>query len=143
MKSEKHGFFQITQKLFVRKDNLLLVLKDRMSQHGDLPGGRLNEDEFYGDWIDSIKRELNEELGKNWNISILSEPILIAKHKIINGNHPCLIIGYEGKWNDGTITLSDEHDFLDWVDIYTYNPDSLFNGYMLDAVRMYLKKCCF
>lgn len=42
-----HGFFQITQKLFLRDGNQLLVLRDRKSGHGDLPGGRMNEDEFF------------------------------------------------------------------------------------------------
>ena len=48
MKS-KHGLFQITQKVFIRNGNLLLVMKDKKSGAGDLPGGRMNEDEFFLD----------------------------------------------------------------------------------------------
>ena len=62
----KHGSFQITQKAFVRKGDLLLVMKDKKSGEGDLPGGRMNEDEFFGDWIESLQRELDEELGNSF-----------------------------------------------------------------------------
>ena len=38
--NSKHGLFQITQKVFIRKGNLLLIMKDKKSGAGDLPGGR-------------------------------------------------------------------------------------------------------
>jgi 8-oxo-dGTP pyrophosphatase MutT (NUDIX family) len=59
----EHGFFQITQKAFIRKGNLLLIMKDKKSGEGDLPGGRMNQKEFFENWIDSLKRELQEETG--------------------------------------------------------------------------------
>lgn len=136
----KHGFFQITQKLFLRKDNLLLVLRDRKSGLGDLPGGRMNEDEFYDDWQSSIAREIEEELGTNIKISIDANPILIHKHRVNDGNFPCIILGYAATWVSGDIKLSDEHDFMDWVDVKTYNPTNLFSEYMLEAIEIYLKK---
>ena len=139
MKS-KHGLFQITQKVFIRNGNLLLVMKDKKSGAGDLPGGRMNEDEFFLDWMDSLNRELIEELGSNFQVKINPVPILVHKHRVNEGNHPCVIIGYDGIFLSGEISISDEHDFFQWVDVNTYKPEELFSEYMLDAVNVYLKR---
>ncbi len=136
---KKHGFFQITQKVFVKKDNLLLILRDKKSQVGDLPGGRINEDEFFSDWLISIRRELIEELGKDFVVAIDPEPILIQKHRVEDGKHPCIIIGYNADYVSGEIEISDEHDYVEWVSIPNYQPEILFKDYMLEAVQKYLK----
>ncbi|WCL49424.1 NUDIX hydrolase [Leptospira sp. GIMC2001] len=135
-----HGFFQITQKLFLRRGDELLVLRDKKSGYGDLPGGRMTEKEFFEDWIDSLDREMAEEMGSGFLYSTNPEPIFIHKHKVTEGNHPCIIIGYEGKYISGEVEMSDEHDYMEWVNVKTYDPSTLFEDYMLDAVRKYLKE---
>jgi 8-oxo-dGTP diphosphatase len=137
---KEHGLFQITQKAFIRRGNLLLVMKDRKSGEGDLPGGRMNQDEFFGDWNLSLKRELNEELGEEFCIELDPEIILVHKHRVNLGNHPCLIFGYHATYQSGEIKISDEHEFFEWVDVKTYRPETLFSEYMLEAVKLYLKK---
>lgn len=136
----KHGFFQITQKAFIRKGNLLLVMKDKKSGEGDLPGGRMNEDEFFGDWIESLQRELDEELGSSFSIHIDPEVRLVYKHRVNLGNHPCIILGYDCEYLSGEIQISEEHDFFQWVDVRTYDPSVLFSEYMLEAMQKYLSR---
>ncbi|XDD46308.1 NUDIX domain-containing protein [Leptospira sp. WS39.C2] len=136
----KHGFFQITQKLFLRDGNSLLVLRDQKSGHGDLPGGRMNEDEFFEDWSESISREIKEELGESIKIEVNPVPIFVHKHRVNEGNLPCIIIAYDAKLLAGKVQLSDEHDFMEWVDIKSFDPKKLFSEYMLDAVQLYLTK---
>ncbi|EOQ88754.1 hypothetical protein LEP1GSC202_0937 [Leptospira yanagawae serovar Saopaulo str. Sao Paulo = ATCC 700523] len=136
----KHGFFQITQKLFLRDGDLLLVLRDKKSGHGDLPGGRMNEDEFFNDWTESIFREIDEELGSNIKIEVNPVPIFVHKHRVNEGNHPCIIIAYEAKCLEGKVNLSDEHDYMEWVNIQSFDPKKLFSEYMLEAVQLYLKE---
>ena len=51
-----------------------------------------------------------------------------------------VIIGYDGVFLSGEISISDEHDFFQWVDVNTYKPDELFSEYMLDALNVYLKR---
>lgn len=136
----KHGFFQITQKLFLRHGDTFLVLRDRKSGLGDLPGGRMNEDEFYSDWLESLKREISEEMGDSIQIQLDTEPIFIHKHRVNDGNHPCIIIAYTGKLISGSVNLSDEHDYMEWVDVKSYNPSPLFSEYMLEAVQKYQKE---
>jgi len=132
----KHGFFQITQKVFLKHNQRLLVLRDRKSGHGDLPGGRMTEDEFFEDWTKSVHRELEEELGKA-RIDLQPEPIFIHKHRVNEGNHPCLIIAYRAELKSPEIVLSDEHDFMDWVDPKSFDPRNLFSEYMLEAFLRY------
>jgi 8-oxo-dGTP diphosphatase len=139
-KLSKHGFFQITQKVFLRKGNSLLIMKDRKSGYGDLPGGRMDETEFFEDWMLSVKRELEEEMGKLFQYDIEPRPFLIHKHRVTEGNHPCVIIGYKAIYKGGEIVLSDEHEFMEWVDVNTYKPESFFEDYMLEAVQIYLKE---
>lgn len=137
---EKHGSFQITQKVFIRDGEKLLILRDRKSGFGDIPGGRMNEDEFFQDWLLSLKREVEEELGTDFKIAIDPKPFLVHKHRVLMGNHPCIIIGYKAKYISGTIQMSDEHDFMDWVDAKTYKMSDLFSEYMLEAMEIYQKE---
>ncbi len=135
-----HGFFQITQKAFIRKGNLLLVMRDKKSGEGDLPGGRMNQNEFFENWIDSLKRELEEELGTSMKLKISEDVILIHKHRVNLGNHPCVILGYDCEYISGDINISEEHDFFEWVDIKTFKPETFYSEYMLEAVSKYLSR---
>ncbi len=137
---DRHGFFQITQKLFLRDRDKLLILRDRKSGYGDLPGGRMTEEEFFGDWLQSLRREIGEELGNEFHYEIEPEPFLVHRHRIIQGNHPCIIIGYKGIFQGGTIHMSEEHDFMNWVRIQEYNPQGFFAEYMLEAVKKYIER---
>ncbi|TGK11617.1 NUDIX hydrolase [Leptospira fletcheri] len=135
----RHGFFQITQKVFLRRGAELLVLRDRKSGFGDLPGGRMNEDEFYGDWLDSLSRELTEEMGTSCKLRVRPNPIFVHKHRVSEGNHPCIILAYHAEFLEGEIVLSEEHDYIAWVNAETYDPTELFYEYMLDAMLLYQK----
>ncbi len=136
----EHGFFQITQKAFIRKGNLLLVMRDKKSGEGDLPGGRMNQNEFFEDWIESLKRELEEELGSSMKLNISNDVVLVHKHRVNLGNYPCIILGYDCEYLSGEIKISDEHDFFEWVDIKTFKPETFYSEYMLEAVCKYLSR---
>ncbi|MCE9499724.1 MAG: NUDIX hydrolase [Leptospira sp.] len=135
-----HGSFQITQKAFLRNNDKLLVMRDRKSGLGDLPGGRMNEDEFFEDWLLSLRRELTEELGNKIEFVIRPEPILIHRHRVTEGGFPCIIIGYNVIYLGGEIIMSDEHDFMEWVSLRDYKAESLFSEFMLEAINIYKNK---
>ena len=136
----KHDCFQITQKVFIRDGSKILVMRDRKSGYGDLPGGRMSEAEFFGDWMDSVKRELSEELGDEISLEILPEPVFVHRHRVNDENFPCIIVAYQAKFLGGKIHMSDEHDFMDWVELESFAFDSLFSEHMLDAINYYKKK---
>ena len=138
----KHDCFQITQKVFIRDGNRLLVMRDRKSGYGDLPGGRMTEREFFSDWMHSVARELQEELGSLVQLDIRAQPIFIHRHRVNDENFPCLIIAYEANFKSGNLVISEEHDYMEWVDIQEFKAEELFSEHMLDAVNYYLNKYC-
>ncbi len=103
-------------------------------------GGRMNENEFFEDWSLSMQREIEEELGSQVQIRVSTKPLFIHKHKVNEGNFPCIIIAYHADNLGGDIILSDEHDYISWEKVQTYEPSPLFTEYMLDAVNLYLKE---
>lgn len=132
------AFFQITLKLFLIKEGKFLVLKDRKSQFGDLPGGRLGEKEIYSPLTEALAREVCEELGDEIEYMVSDEPVFIFPMKMWSGGHEALGISFVGFYESGDIVLSDEHDFMEWVDLLTYDPSLLFSEHMLDAVNKFL-----
>lgn len=133
------GFFQITLKVFLVSGDKFLILKDAEKQVGDLPGGRFGPGEIYLPWKDSISREMAEELGKNVRYDLSRDPIFLFPHRIVNGGHEALGIAYQARYLGGEIQISDEHDFMQWVDIDSYNPSPMFSDHMLEAVRRFQK----
>ncbi|MBL8020206.1 MAG: NUDIX hydrolase [Leptospirales bacterium] len=127
------GFFQITLKLFLLRGQEMLILRDRDSQLGDLPGGRISADEIYQPFARSLAREIQEELG-DIAYNLEPDPIFLFPHRIQNGNHPALGIAFMASFKSGNIVLSDEHDWMAWVDVQTYIPAPLFKEHLLDAV---------
>ena len=73
-------------------------------------------------------------------IKISEEVVLIHKHRVNLGNHPCVILGYDCEYISGDIKISDEHDFFEWVDIKTFKPETFYSEYMLEAVSKYLSR---
>ena len=137
---KESGLFQISQKLFLIKENKVLILKDKKSKLGDLPGGRMNQNEFFEDWVDSLKREIKEELGKQFQYYVYRKPFLVHKHMVQQENTPCVIIAYLGNYIGGDIHISDEHEFFEWVSIANYNPEKLFTDYMLKIFKIFQNK---
>lgn len=132
------AFFQITLKLFLlreRNERLeFLVLRDRKSQWGDLPGGRLEKGEILKPLNVALNREIREELGESVSIRVDKEPFFIFGTVMADGGHEALGIAYTGTLESGEVELSDEHDLMEWVDVKTYDPSPLFHGHMRDAV---------
>lgn len=136
----KPGFFQITLKVFLQRNGPggreFLILKDKDSQMGDLPGGRLAEEEIYQPFYDAIAREMREELG-DVRYSLAEKPLFYFAHKIRNGGYPALGIAFAAEYLGGEIMLSDEHDYQSWESVQSYDPRALFQDHMLSAVLQF------
>jgi len=133
------SFFQITLKLFlIDADQKLLILRDRASGLGDLPGGRMGRGEIYNSWEKCIHREVHEELGDEIKYTIDKEPLFCFPHYMVSDKCEGLGIAYSGIFLEGNIRLSDEHDYLEWVDPDTYRFETLFKDHMLDAVYKFV-----
>jgi 8-oxo-dGTP pyrophosphatase MutT (NUDIX family) len=114
-------------------------LRDRASGLGDLPGGRLGKGEIYNSWEVSLRREVQEELGSEIQYTINKEPIFCFPHYMVSDQCEGLGIAFQGNFLEGNIILSDEHDYLEWVNTENYHFDFLFKEHMLDAIYKFIK----
>lgn len=133
--------YYVAVKVFMRKADQLLILKDNFGCW-DLPGGRINTDEFETLLEDIIKRKMSEELGSEIKYSI-GKPMVFMRHQReeqIEGNPTVRIfaIGYEGIFEGGDIKLSERHTEMQWVDVKTFKPEEYFTGGWLKGVEEYL-----
>ncbi len=132
----------VAVKVFLRKDDELLILKDSFG-YWDLPGGRMKTDEFETPLEDIIKRKMSEELGDNIKYQI-GKPLVFMRHQReeqVEGNPTVRIfaIGYEGTFESGEIRLSARHTEMKWVNLKDFKPEDYFTGGWLKGVKDYLK----
>ena len=132
------GQFQITLKLFLLREDQLLILEDRHDRVGDLPGGRINQNEFFDPFHRTLAREVREELG-TVKCSINPDPVFCFQHFVQKDQKQALGLAFVGAWVSGEITLSEEHSGMDWVDCKTFSPGSKFVAHMLAAVERFQK----
>ncbi|MEM1125246.1 MAG: NUDIX hydrolase [Bacteroidota bacterium] len=131
------GFFQISLKVFLRRDGAFLVLRDQLTQLGDLPGGRLGQDELYGTWTEAVHRELTEELGPDASYLLHPEPLFTFPYYIPSAGTDALGVAYVADYLGGSIHLSEEHDAAHWVSIDQYDPADHFSDHIGRAVRRF------
>lgn len=131
------GLFQISLKLFVVRGGDFLVLRERETGRGDLPGGRLAPSEFYEDWQRSIAREVLEELGPDVRLRVEPDPLFVFPHFILSAGRDALGVAYRADFEGGEIRLSDEHDAYRWEPIGGYDPGGFFSEHVARAVRRF------
>jgi len=143
-------FYQISLKVILKNDKgEILVLKDlangSFSGFYDLPGGRIDEEEFGASFTDIIKREIMEEIG-NIEISIKQKPVALGRHLIpaktaFGGKDiHVLYIFFEAQLISGEIKISEEHLGFEWINIDNCDPAKLFKSGILEGINMYLNK---
>ncbi|MCB1316005.1 MAG: NUDIX hydrolase [Leptospiraceae bacterium] len=125
----------------VNADRDLLVLRDAKQQCGDLPGGRLDPGEIYQPFTRSIERELREELGTRWKYRLIDtqQPCFVFPHFIQESDSEALGLAFRAEYLSGDLTLSDEHDRMEWVSLSDYDPRGYFPAYLVDAVLEFQK----
>jgi len=149
MKKEK-DFYQISLKVIIKNDNgeILLLNADPQGSFAgfyDLPGGRIDTDEFTTPFFDIIKREISEEVG-DIKYSLSSKPVAVGRHLIPasmskNGSDiHILYLFFEAKHISGEITISNEHIGFKWADLTKEEPAKLLKSGNLEGIEMYLAK---
>ncbi len=141
-------FYQISLKLLLKNTaGEILALKGHpqgtYAGYYDLPGGRINEDEFNTPYEELLKREVQEELG-NIQFSMQSAPIAIGRHNVPNTikQNPygkdihIFYVFFMAEYRGGEITISDEHSGYDWLRITPSNDSDYFKSGILEGVRM-------
>ncbi|OGF20938.1 hypothetical protein A2Y83_01700 [Candidatus Falkowbacteria bacterium RBG_13_39_14] len=138
-------FYQISLKLILKNSrDEILVLKalDTGTYAGfyDLPGGRINKDEFNLPFEKILRREIKEEIGKvSFKLTSI-QPAALGRHKIEGrGNEiHILYLFFEGRYIKGNIKISEEHSSYDWLDLEKINLKKYFKSGILEGVEMHL-----
>ncbi|MBT3413056.1 MAG: NUDIX hydrolase [Candidatus Jacksonbacteria bacterium] len=115
----------LSLKVVVRDKNKVLFLVDANPESGfDLPGGRINSNEWGDNFQSVIEREVVEELGENFKVKINPKPQHIGIHsragRFFEDNTPSRTFYaiYEAEYKNGEIKLSDEHSGHEWIDVH-------------------------
>ena len=142
-------FYQISLKTILKNDKeevLILNGHPRGSFAGfyDLPGGRIDVDEFTTPFTESIQRELKEEVG-NISVTVNPKPVALGRHLIPASmteerkDLHVLYIFFEARMVSGNITISQEHDGYQWINLSTSEPAKLFKSGILEGIQAYLE----
>lgn len=114
----------LSLKLIVRDKGTILFLHDSDAKNGlDLPGGRVNSEEWKDSLLSTLNREVKEELGEAFKIEIDPKPQHIGIHsqagRFFEDNTPSRTFYalYEGVYKGGDIKLSEEHSGHEWINI--------------------------
>lgn len=140
-------FYQISLKLILKNsENKILALKalDNGTYAGfyDLPGGRINKNEFNMPFEKILQREVKEEIGHlSFKLTGL-HPVALGKHKIKQHSKEIhvLYLFFEGSYIKGGIKISDEHSGYEWLDFKKTNLKKYFKSGILEGIDAYFKK---
>jgi 8-oxo-dGTP pyrophosphatase MutT (NUDIX family) len=150
MAIENHQNYHIAVKAFIRNGDKLLICKDAFFEdesipEWDLPGGRINKEEFLISFEDILKREINEEVGdikyKNNGVAVIFRHRRSEQRELKADVKPIiniLMIGFDLEYLGGDIKISDEHTEYKWLPVEELNDaDKYFKGGLLDGVKKY------
>jgi 8-oxo-dGTP pyrophosphatase MutT (NUDIX family) len=146
--TKEHDYYQLSLKVIMTNDNNEILALGGMPNGSyagfyDLPGGRVDKDEFTTPLTDILKREIKEELGEI-NYTLKPEPVAVGRHLLsasISGlpeDVHVLYLFFEAKFISGEIKISDEHLDYKWFDLTKHKPSELFKSGNLEGINMYL-----
>ena len=126
--------FQVSLKVLLvnnKKEYLILKTFSRnkfFHDKYDLPGGRINQDEFKIDFHKLIDREIKEEVGKDVKYKLRPDPVSISKRRYPEKDGGRLFILFEAKYLKGEIKLSNEHIEYHWKKLNKNNIKNFILG---------------
>lgn len=140
-------FYQVSLKIFLKnKKGQVLILKaaDDGIYKGfyDLPGGRINLDEFEAPFEKIIRREIKEEIG-DLDFDLSLRPVALGRsfnsrnESPLGGPVHLLNIFFEAQYKSGEIKISDEHLGFRWEKLREQNLEKIFTSPILQGAKMY------
>ncbi len=116
--------YQVSLKLILENDDGKILVMPTPFERGqggkfDIPGGRIDENEFNTPFEKIILREITEELGDNVKIDIIPTPIGISRNKMSVANKKdihILFVFFKGIFRGGKIQIDEDHTGFDWID---------------------------
>ncbi|MDD4990097.1 MAG: NUDIX domain-containing protein [Candidatus Pacebacteria bacterium] len=142
MKKTEKDFYQVSLKIILNnKKGETLILKGWPSETFkgmfDLPGGRIESNEFEKPIEKIIAREVKEEIG-SVKFKINLKPVGAGRCITAKSKTKIFYILFEAKYQSGKIKISEEHMDFKWVKLNKKNVGKLFHKSLLEGVKMYL-----
>ncbi|MFA6322120.1 MAG: NUDIX domain-containing protein [Candidatus Buchananbacteria bacterium] len=144
----KKDFYQVSLKIILKnsQDEILILNGHPQGSFAgfyDLPGGRIDKEEFTLPFEQIIKREIAEEIGEI-KLIIGSKPVAMGRH-LISANKTgasqdihILYLFFEAQFISGQINISQEHDGFVWQRLSEKDLDQFFVSGILEGMKMYL-----
>jgi|SRR3989338_6128600 len=137
-------FYQVSLKAIIRRaDGKILCLNGKIAtsfeSYYDLPGGRIDRDEFKNPFVEILQRELKEEIG-NVPVSISSTPCALGRHWSLDG-YPVLYVFFPAECLEpfDDVSVSHEHEGFSWLSITEENVKDYFVSGILEGVKQYIQ----
>lgn len=118
----------------------------------DVPGGRIDEDEFNVPFEHIIRREVVEELGDAITLDILPDPVALGRKKYSvaqalesfqaqpDKEVSILFVFFEGVYHGGEIKICNEYSGFKWIDPTNPEDAGRFIPGIYDALQHYLAR---
>jgi len=146
MNKEK-DFYQISLKMLLRNSKgEILILKaldnGTYASYYDLPGGRINADEFNIPFTEILEREVKEEIG-DIELKLRGKPVALGRHLILASmtslkkDIHVLYVFFEAEYLNGGIKISEEHVNYEWLDLNKIELSDYFISGILEGVQFY------
>ncbi len=106
--------FEVSLKAFILKDGRALLVRESDTGFWELPGGRIDVGEEWGDHRRILLRELGEELGSQFQVCIGDAAVTWVRAHSAE-NRFVFLVARVCRWTVGEPALSGEHDEYVWV----------------------------
>jgi 8-oxo-dGTP pyrophosphatase MutT (NUDIX family) len=142
--------YQVSLKALITNEHgevlaLNAVQSGSFAGYFDLPGGRIDVNEFSTPLLDILRREIKEELG-DIVVEIKETPVAVGRHLIGAESEKSegesihvMYLFFEAKYLGGNIRTSNEHSGFRWLDLHKHKLPDLFKSGLLEGVLMYVK----
>lgn len=148
--AKENDFYQVSLKVILKNEKGEILALGGLAGGSydcfyDLPGGRIDKNEFNVKLPEIISREIKEEIG-DIEFSLNEAPVAVGRHLLKphisfeSEDTHVLYLFFEAQYLGGEISTSDEHDGFKWLDLGTIKSEDYFTSGILEGMKMYLAK---
>lgn len=144
--------YQVSLKALIENEQGEVLVLNALSNgtfagYYDLPGGRIDTDEFAVPLLDILRREIREEVG-DIDVEITEAPVAVGRHLLSAESEQregdpirIMYLLFHARYVSGAIKISAEHSGFRWLNLSKHQLSEIFKSGLLDAVAMYTKTC--
>ncbi|MBI2050792.1 MAG: NUDIX hydrolase [Parcubacteria group bacterium] len=146
MQVHNPDYYNVALKIILKnKKGKILVLKNAEEtgegDYYDMPGGRINTDEFTTPYETLIDRELKEEIGGDVKYKLSLDPVSFGRHEYFSVRQKKEIrvfyLLFEAEYIAGVPIVSHEHSGYKWLRLENIPFEKYFIKGMLESVKRY------